>query len=55
MNRRELLIDFAVLGLAAPLAGVEAVRQGLTAAVATDRHVADLGEWDRIVHEYARS
>ena len=55
MDRRELLIDFAVLGLAASLAGVEAVRQGLGAAVAADRHAADLDEWDRIVHEYARS
>jgi transcriptional regulator with XRE-family HTH domain len=55
MNRRELLVDFAVLGLAASLAGVEAVRQGLSAAVAGDRHAADLDEWDRIVHEYARS
>jgi transcriptional regulator with XRE-family HTH domain len=55
MNRRELLVDFAVLGLAASLAGVEAVRQGLTAAVAGDRHAAHADEWDRIVHEYARS
>src|SRR2546422_9078441 len=55
MNRRELLVDFAVLGLAASLAGVEAVRQGLGAAVAGDRHAADVDEWDRIVHEYARS
>ncbi|HEY2668375.1 MAG TPA: hypothetical protein VGK51_16205 [Actinomycetota bacterium] len=55
MDRRELLIDFAVLGLAASLAGVEAVRQGLGAAVAGDRHAADLDEWDSIVHEYARS
>jgi len=55
MNRRQLLVDFAVLGLAAPLAGVEAVRQGLAAAVAGDRHAADVDEWDRIVHEYARS
>src|SRR5207253_5798213 len=54
-NRRELLIDFAVLGLAAPLAGVEAVRQGLAAAVAGDGHAAHVDEWDRIVHEYARS
>jgi len=53
MNRRQLLVDLGVLGLAAPLAGVEAVRQGLTAAVAGDRHAADLDEWDRIVHEYA--
>jgi transcriptional regulator with XRE-family HTH domain len=55
MNRRELLVDFAVLGLAASLAGVEAVRQGLTAAVAGDRHAAAVDEWDRIVHEYARA
>jgi len=55
MNRRELLVDFAVLGLAASLASVEAVRQGLGAAVAADRHAADLDEWERIVHEYARS
>jgi transcriptional regulator with XRE-family HTH domain len=55
MNRRQLLVDLAVLGLAAPLAGVEAVRQGLAAAVAGDRHAADLDEWDRIVDEYARS
>src|SRR6266581_108897 len=55
MNRRDLLVNFAVLGLAASLAGVEAVRQGLTAAVAGDRHAADADEWDRIVHEYARS
>ena len=55
MNRRELLFDFAVLGLAASLAGVEAVRQGLGGAVAADRHPADLDEWERIVHEYARS
>jgi hypothetical protein len=55
MNRRQLLIDLGVLGLAAPLAGVEAVRQGLTAAVAADRHAADADEWDRIVDEYARS
>src|SRR5438445_407766 len=27
----------------------------LTAAVAADRHAADADEWDRIVHEYARS
>src|SRR5260370_641939 len=55
MNRRQLPVDLGVLGLAAPLAGVEAVRQGLTAAVAGDRHAADLDEWDRIVDEYARS
>src|SRR5437870_89881 len=55
MNRRQLLVDFAVLGLAAPLAGVEAVRQGLAAAVSGDRHAADVDEWDRIVHEYTRS
>ena len=53
MNRRQLLVDLGVLGLAAPLAGVEAVRQGLTAAVAGDRHAADLDEWGRIVQEYA--
>jgi hypothetical protein len=55
MNRRQLLVDLAVLGLAASLAGVEAVRQGLGAAVAGDRHAADLDEWEKIVHEYARS
>jgi len=55
MNRRQLLIDLAVLGLAAPLARVEAVRQGLAAAVAGGRHAAGVDEWDRIVHEYARS
>jgi transcriptional regulator with XRE-family HTH domain len=55
MNRRQLLVDLAVLGLAAPLAGAEVVRQGLTAAVAGDRHAADIDEWDRIVDEYARS
>src|SRR5437764_2534694 len=55
VNRRELLTDFAVLGLAAPLAGVEAVRQGLAAAVAGDGHAAHVDEWDWIVHEYARS
>jgi hypothetical protein len=55
MNRRQLLVDLAVLGLVAPLAGVEAVRQGLAAAIAGDRHAADADEWDRIVDEYARS
>jgi transcriptional regulator with XRE-family HTH domain len=55
VNRRQLLIDLGVLGLAAPLAGAEAVRQGLTAAVAGDSHAADVDEWERIVHEYARS
>ena len=55
VNRRQLLIDLAMLGLAAPLVGAEAVRQGLTAAVAGDRHAADVNEWDRIVDEYARS
>jgi hypothetical protein len=55
VNRRQLLVDLAVLGLAAPLAGAEAVRQSLAAAVARDSHAADVDEWERIVHEYARS
>jgi hypothetical protein len=54
MNRRQLLIDLGVLGLAAPLMGGEAVRQGLAAAVAGGRHAVAIDEWDRIVHEYAR-
>jgi transcriptional regulator with XRE-family HTH domain len=54
VNRRQLLIDLAVLGLAAPLMGGEAVRQGLAAAVAGGRHAVAIDEWDRIVHEYAR-
>jgi tetratricopeptide (TPR) repeat protein len=54
VNRRQLLVDLAVLGLAAPLAGVEAVRQGLAIALGGDGH-PDIDEWDRIVHEYARS
>ena len=55
MHRRQLLFDIAVLGLAAPLAGAEAVRQGLAAAVAGEGHAAHVDEWEEIVHEYARS
>jgi transcriptional regulator with XRE-family HTH domain len=55
VNRRQLLIDLGVLGLAAPLAGVEAVRQGLAAALAGEGHAAHLDEWEEIVHEYACS
>jgi len=40
VNRRQLLIDLGVLGLAAPLAGVQAVRQRLAAAVAGDSQAA---------------
>src|SRR5262249_13421948 len=55
VNRRQLLFDLTMLGLAAPLAGVESVRQGLVATVVGDGHVTDADEWDRIVHEYASS
>lgn len=55
MNRRQVLVDLGMLGLAAPLAGVEAVRQGLAAAFAGDEHAVDVDEWDEIAHEYARA
>ncbi|MGH2769750.1 MAG: hypothetical protein ACRDJF_04425, partial [Actinomycetota bacterium] len=55
VNRRQLLVDLGMLGLAAPLAGVEAVRQGLAAAFTGDERAADVDEWDEIAHEYARS
>ena len=54
MNRRQVLVDLGVLGLAVPLAGAESVRHGLTAALGGDQG-DDVDEWDEIADEYARS
>jgi transcriptional regulator with XRE-family HTH domain len=54
VKRRQVLVELGVLGLAIPLAGAEAVRHGLTAALGGSDE-DDIDEWTEIAEEYARS
>lgn len=52
VNRREALRDLSALALVAPLAGVEAIRQDLAAALDAGR---DIDHWEEIITEYAQT
>jgi transcriptional regulator with XRE-family HTH domain len=53
VDRREVLRDLSVLALAAPMAGVESIRQGLHAALRPAAGATH--QWDEIVAEYAQT
>jgi hypothetical protein len=54
MERRELLRLFSGIALAAPLAagGVDRPRHDLDSALKAPTTAADVGEWERVVHDY---
>lgn len=52
VNRRQMLVQLGMLGLATTFVTVETVRQGLAATLSDEGHAAGVDDWDAIVDEY---
>jgi len=55
VNRRQMLVQLGLLGLATTFASAETVRQGLAATLSDDVHAAGVDDWEAIADEYGRA